>query len=88
MQNACRPSPIAVGSLGGSLAALLEGNGRAQGVRPHSVFKSDGLYAADDAVHINALVLYKLRHRIQIGEAVLLEDALNLADSSFVSFKQ
>ncbi|CAK7016247.1 MAG: hypothetical protein DELT_03255 [Desulfovibrio sp.] len=68
-------------------AALLECDGRAQRVRPDCVFKSDGLDAAHDAVHVDSLVHRILFHFLEGTKTVFLHALFNLGNSSFITFK-
>ena len=77
-----------LGSLGGSLDAGLDGDGRAHGVRPAGVLKADGLDALHDLIGIKALGLADLAALLHGADAVLGEDAVDLVDSSLVTFKQ
>ena len=74
MQKACRPSPMHSAASAAVLHALLQRDGRAQGVGPLGVFKGDGLDALDDLVGVNALgVVAKPVSLFKILEAVLLQ---------------
>ena len=77
-----------LGGLGGGLDALLQRDGRAHGVSPAGVLKADGLNALDDLIGVEALRLADLAALFHGGDAVLSEDAVDLVNSSFVTFKQ
>ncbi len=78
----------ALGRLGGGLHALLQRDGRAQLISPLGVFKSDGLNALDDFVGVHALAVVVSLQLIEILEAILLEDRLELRHAPFITFKQ
>ena len=77
-----------LGGLSGGLNALLQRNGSAHGVGPASVLEADGLNALDDLVGIEALSLADLAALFHRGNAILGQDAVDLVDSSLVTFKQ
>ena len=76
------------GSLGGGLYAGFDGDGCAHGVSPAGVLKADGLNALDDLIGVKALGLADLAALLHGADAVLGEDAVDLVDSSLVTFKQ
>ena len=76
-----------LGGFGRGLHAGLDGDGRADGVRPAGVFKADGLDALDDLIRVKALGLADLAALFDGRDTVLSEDAVDLVDSSLVVFK-
>ena len=78
----------ALGGLGGGLDALLQRDGGAQLVGPLGVFKGDGLNALDDLVGVHALGVVVSLQLIEILEAVLFENRLELGHAPFITFKQ
>ena len=77
-----------LGGLGGGLHAFLDGDGGAHGIGPCSVFKADGLDALDGFVGIDALFVADGLAFLHAADPVLGKDAVDLVDSSFVTFKQ
>ena len=77
-----------LGRLSRSLDAGLNGDGSAHGIRPAGVLEADGLDALDDLIGVEALCLADLTAFLHRADAVLGEDAVDLVDSSFVTFKQ
>ena len=75
------------GGVGGVLAALLDGDGAANGVRPDGVFERDGLHAFDDGFNVDALFGADGFCLFEGGDAVLFERLVDLVDPSFVTFK-
>ena len=69
-------------------AARLDSDRRADGVCPDRVLKADGLGAAHDLVAVYALCKADVPALFDRGDAVLFEDAVDLIDSSLISFKQ
>ena len=74
--------------LSGGLDILLQRDSRAHGVRPAGILKADGLDALDDLIRVKALGLTHLAAGLHGLDAILCEDAIDLVDSSFVTFKQ
>ena len=75
-------------SLRCGLYALLDCDCSAYGVSPASVLKCDRLYGTNGCSRINALFLADFSTFLYAGNAVLSEDAIDLVNSSFVTFKQ
>ena len=99
MQKDCRPTPISfaerlqtfadlAGGIRSGLDTGLQRDGRTHGVRPAGVLKADGLNALDDLIGVEALRLAELAALLHGADAVLREDAVDLVDSSLVTFKQ
>ena len=75
-------------SLGGGLHALLQRNSGAQLIGPLRIFEADGLNALDDLISVNALAVVVSLQLVPIGEAVLLQNRLQLRHAAFVVLKQ
>ncbi len=88
MQKDCKALADLAGSVCSGLDAGLQRDGRTDGVRPAGVLKADRLDALDDLVGVEALRLAELAALLHGADAVLREDAVDLVDSSFVTFKQ
>src|SRR5665647_1980124 len=82
------PCPQGPGNIYGVDLALFQGNGGPQNVRPASVLETEGLDAFDNVIDIRALALAHGPRLLQGSNAVLLEDAVDLLYSAFVSFKK
>ncbi len=76
-----------LGRLGGGLDALFHGNARAQDVSPNGVIKGNGLNAAHDGVHVNALFQQHFLDFVQRRKTVLRQNLFDLGDSSFIPFE-
>jgi len=76
------------GGVGSGLDALLDGDGGADRVRPAGVLKADRLNALDNFIRVKTLGLADFSAFLDGTDAVLSEDAIDLVDSSFVTFKQ
>ena len=85
--EALQPDTDGFGGVGGVLAALLDGDGATDGVRPHRILKRDGLHALDDGFDINALFGADGFGVLQGRDAVLFERLVDLVDPSFVTFE-
>ena len=70
------------------LATGLDGDRRADGVRPDRVLEADGLRAAHELIAIDALGKADIFAFFDGGDAVLFEYAVDLVYSSFITFKQ
>ena len=75
------------GAIGRVFQAALHGNGRAQRIRPHGVFKADGLYALDDGVHVNALGEEHFAAGIETFQTVRRKACLDLRHAAVLTFK-
>ncbi len=76
-----------VGSVRSLHAVFLEGDADAEGVRPGSVLKRDGLDAFDDLVDVDALFEAVIPDSVEGFKAIFLKTCLNFRHSSFLSFK-
>ena len=76
------------GRFGGGFHAGFNGDGRADGVSPDGVVKSDGLDALDDFFHVNAFVQADFARFFQIFNAGFFQSGVDFVNSSFVSFKR
>ena len=77
-----------LGGLGGGGDTGLQRDGCADGVSPAGVLEADGLDALDDLIRIEALRLAQLAALLDGADAILRKNAVDLVDSSFVTFKQ
>jgi len=72
----------------GALVALLQGDGRPQGVRPDGVLKGDVLYALDDGFYVDALLQREGFGFFKVGQAVFGKALIDLGDTAVISFKR
>ena len=77
----------AAGCVRGGFYFALNADGGAQGVRPHGVFKGDGLNAFYKGFNVNAGVFADFSCFLKGGNAVFGEADLDFRHSSFFSFK-
>ena len=68
-------------------AALLDGDGGADGVSPCGVFEADRLDALDHVVDLEACVFGDLLCFFDVLDTILVQDSGDLIDSSLVVFK-
>ena len=78
MQKACRPIADGFGRFGRVGHALLERDGRAEGVGPGRVVERDGLNALDDRVYVDALGIAERLAVVERGETVFVEAGFDL----------
>ena len=83
-----KPFANSGGGVSGFFAVLLERNTGAKCVRPNGVFKRDRLNRTNDLFSVDALRKIEIAKGFQIRETVLIQNRLDLTDSSFETFKR
>ena len=68
--------------------AALNGERHAQRVRPHGVFKRDGLHAFDDRFHVNALGQAEVARIFEGAEIVFFQKRQDFVHAFLFAFKQ